>query len=444
MSARFVPPHPPRSSGPVPVWRGFFGERARQAVYGWSEQAFESDGFTRDVLGFRVHVLLDPDAIQQALIDHAENLPKPGIALKLLAPVIGRGLLTADGDLWRRERKIVAASFSPRAVQAIQPLFERAATAAMDGWRAGATVDLAAVATATTMKVIALALFDDDPALTSRAAMQSITDALDSFSQPRMQALLGLPLVPIGFKALRGQRGQRYLRATLARLVDERRGGKGDDWLAGLVAALEAQFEAAEARALAIDNAATFYLAGHETTANALAWSMYLLGAQPELQDELAAEARAAAGATAGELLGRVPRLHAFLQEALRLYPPVPRFDRQARKRLRLGKHDVAPGDIVSIWPWLVHRHRRLWDDPDAFVADRFLGGERHRFQYIPFGGGPRICVGAQFATLEALTILARWLADWRFVATGAPVRTSGLVTLRPHPGVPLRLERRP
>lgn len=441
MTARFVPPHPPRPSGPVPAWRGFFGERARQAVYGWSNQAFESDGFTRDVLGYRVLVLLDPDAIQQALIDHADDLPKPGIALKLLAPVIGRGLLTADGDLWRRERRIVAASFSPKAVTGLKPMFDRAATLTMERWRDGATLDLAREATETTMKVIALALFGDDPALTSRAAMQSITDALDSFSQPRMQALLGLPLVPIGFKAMRGVRGQRYLRTTLARLVDERRGGQGDDWLAHLVAALESQFDAVEARELAIDNAATFYLAGHETTANALAWSMYLLGEQPELQEELAVEARAAEGS--GDLVASVPRLHAFLQEALRLYPPVPRFDRQARKRLRLGKHDVGPGDIVSIWPWLMHRHRRLWDDPDAFVADRFLSGERHRFQYLPFGGGPRICVGAQFATVEALTILARWIADWRFVSTGVPVRTSGLVTLRPHPGVRLELEKR-
>lgn len=441
MSARFVPPHPPRPSGPVPVWRGFFGERARQAVYGWSEQAFESDGFTRDVLGFRVHVLLDPDAIGAALLDHAEDLPKPDIALKLLAPVIGRGLLTADGPLWRRERKIVAPSFAPGAVAAHRPLFEQAAAMAMAGWRDGAVRDLAADSTHTTMNVISLALFGGDPALTSPAAMRSISDALDSFSQPRMQALLGLPLVPIGFKALRGQRGQRYLRDTLARLVDDRRGGQGADWLAGLVKALEAQFAPAEARALAIDNAATFYLAGHETTANALAWSMYLLGEQPELQEELAVEARAAE--SSGDLVASVPRLHAFLQEALRLYPPVPRFDRQARKRLRLGKHDVGPGDIVSIWPWLMHRHRRLWDDPDAFVADRFLSGERHRFQYLPFGGGPRICVGAQFATVEALTILARWIADWRFVSTGVPVRTSGLVTLRPHPDVRLELEKR-
>ena len=105
---------------------------------------------------------------------------------------------------------------------------------------------------------------------------------------------------------------------------------------------------------------------------------------------------------------------------------------------------EVKPGDIVSIWPWLLHRHARLWDDPDAFDIDRFAGkGGRHRFQYLPFGAGRRTCVGAQFATTEALTMLAHWLSDWRFVDAGHPVRAAGMVTLRPAGGLPLRLERR-
>ena len=130
----------------------------------------------------------------------------------------------------------------------------------------------------------------------------------------------------------------------------------------------------------------------------------------------------------------------------MRLYPPAPRIDRQAVAADRIGDHAVEPGDIVSIWPWLIHRHKRLWDDPDAFDADRFSAekkAERHRFQYLPFGGGSRHCVGARFATAEALTILAHWLGAWRFVDAGHPVRPAGMVTLRPAGGMPLRLERR-
>jgi len=112
-----------------------------------------------------------------------------------------------------------------------------------------------------------------------------------------------------------------------------------------------------------------------------------------------------------------------------------------------IGEHEVKPGDLVSIWPWIVHRHKRLWDDPDAFDAERFSPERRkalHHFQYIPFGAGPRTCVGARFAMAEALTILACWLANWRFrPVPGREVRVSGMVTLRPKGGLPLALERR-
>ena len=220
----------------------------------------------------------------------------------------------------------------------------------------------------------------------------------------------------------------------------------GGDFLSGMIDALRQRFPAEEARALAIDNAATFYLAGHETTANALD-----LDAVPALRPARAAGGacrRSASGAwpAATKMSGSpnaLPRLRLFLMELLRLYPPVPRFDRQAMAPDRIGEVDVEPGDIVSIWPWLLHRHARLWDDPDAFDIDRFAEkGGRHRFQYLPFGAGARICVGAQFATTEALTILAHWLSEWRFVDAGHPVRAAGMVTLRPAGGLPLVLER--
>ena len=211
-----------------------------------------------------------------------------------------------------------------------------------------------------------------------------------------------------------------------------------------MIDALRERFPDGEARALAIDNAATFYLAGHETTANALSWTLYLLSAQPELQEELAAEAQAALSEGSDDVAERGPRLRLFLSESLRLYPPVPRFDRQAIGHDRLGEWDVEPGDIVSIWPWLLHRHRRLWNEPDAFDIDRFAAkGGRHRFQYLPFGAGPRTCVGAQFATTEALTLLVHWLGEWRFVDLGHPTQVAGMVTLRPKGGLPLRIERR-
>jgi cytochrome P450 len=445
---RFVPPHPPRGAGPVPVWRGFVGERARNAVFGWSRQAFEVAHIKRNVLGYPVHIPLDPDAVQRVMLDNAANYVKPDLVKTLLRPTIGEGLLSSDGSLWRDQRRIVAASFAPAAVDALVPHFASAARRAIEGWRSGET-DVAAEATITTMRVISDSLFAGDPRLTSDQALGHIAAALEGVSEARVQVLLGLPIVPLTRKGRAGRRGQIYLRETLSAVAEDRRRGGYHDFLSHMIEALDAKFPAEQARALAVDNAATFYLAGHETTANALTWTLFLLSEQPALQDEVAAEAAAAlkAGGEDAHLPERVPLLQRVLEESMRLYPPVPRFDRQAVAADEIAGEEVRPGDLVSIWPWLIHRHRSLWDDPDAFDADRWTEAARagrHRFQYIPFGGGPRVCVGMRFALAEALTVLAHWLADWRFAPVpGREVKPSGMVTLRPAGGLPLRLSRR-
>jgi cytochrome P450 len=444
----FIPPHPPRGSGPVPVWRGFVGERARTAVYGWSERAFTEPFMRRRVFGHNVHIPLTPDAVGRVLLDNAANYVKPDLVKKLLKPTIGRGLLSSDGALWRDQRKIVAANFAPAAIDALVPVFAAAARRAMQGW--GGSVDMAVQATRTTMSIIADALFASDPRLTTQAAMDHIAAALDGVSEARLQVLLGLPLMPWSIRGKRARRGQTYLRETLTRVVRDRLpDGGADDFLGRLIRALNDRFDDAEALALAVDNAATFYLAGHETTANAITWTLYLLSEQEVLQAEAAAEAETAlaAGEDDADLPDRLPLLRRVLEESMRVYPPVPRFDRQAVQDDVLDGQQVAAGDIVSIWPWLIHRHRVLWEDPDTFDPDRWhpaAKAARHRFQYIPFGGGPRLCVGARFATAEALTVLAHWLRSWSFApAPGREVRVSGMVTLRPSGGLPLTLVRR-
>jgi cytochrome P450 len=433
----------------VAAWRGFFGERARTAVYGWSEAAFRLPYIRRKVMGYTVHIPLDPALVQQVLLDNAAGYSKPDIVKTLLAPVIGRGLLTSDGMLWREQRRIVAATFTPPAVDALVPVFADAAETATAGWRGGEAMDMAAKATATTMRVIANALFAGDPRLTSEESMSHIAAALEAFGEARIQALLGLPVIPLSRRGRAGRRGQTFLRETLADVVRDRLDGGSEDFLSKLIRALGERFRPEEALTLAVDNAATFYLAGHETTANAITWTLFLLSEQPDLQELAARESRDALSTDDDDphLPDRLPLLRKILEESLRLYPPVPRFDRQAVAQDRLGNEEVAPGDIVSIWPWLIHRHNALWENPDEFDRDRFAVGAksgRHRFQYLPFGGGPRLCVGARFATVEALTILAHWLRQWSFMPIpGRNIRMSGMVTLRPAGGLPLIVERR-
>jgi cytochrome P450 len=429
------------------MWRGFFGERARTAVYGWSEVAFTADYFKRNVLGHTVHIVLKPEWVQRVLLDNAANYEKPRLVKRILAPTIGRGLLSSDGELWRAQRKIVAASFTPPAVDALVPAFARVGEAMARTWEPG-TRDMAVEATTATMTVISEALFSGDARLTTRTAMDHITHAMEGVSEARLQVLLGMPLIPLSPKGFRGHRGMRFLRQTLGEIVRERlQPGAPEDFVTNVIRALMDRFPREEALQLPVDNAATFYLAGHETTANTTTWTLYLLSEQPELQERVATEAAAALAAGDADLPDRLPLLRAVLEESLRLYPPVPRFDREAVAADMIGEHEVAPGDLVSIWPWIIHRHKKLWDEPDVFDAERFAPEHkngRHRFQYIPFGGGPRTCVGARLAMAEALTILAIWLARWRFrPVPGREVRVSGMVTLRPKSGLPLILERR-
>src|SRR3954462_2162104 len=430
----FIPPHPPRSAGPVASWRGFFGERARTAVYGWSEQAFRLTYMRRKILGFRGHIPLDPDDVQRVLLDNAANYGKPDLVKRVLAQAIGEGLLTADGGLWREQRRIVAANFAPAAVDSLMPQFGEVGRAALEQWQRG-PLDMHRQATRATMRIISNTLFSGDPRLTSDAAMSHIAAALEGVSEARLQAMLGLPRMPWSRKGWAAGRGMNYLRETLETVVRERLPDGGpDDFLGRLIRGLNDRFEPKQAASLAVDNAMTFYLAGHETTANAVTWTLYLLSEQPALQEEASAEARAAiaAGGDDPALPERLPRLRSILDESLRLYPPAPRMDREALGPDRLRGEEVRKGDIVSIWPWLLHRHKALWDDPDAFDPDRFANGhKRHRFQSTAFGGGPGLCVGARFATAEALTILAYWLAASRFAPVpGREVRAHGMVTL--------------
>lgn len=441
----FVPDHPPRPEKRGPFWSGFIGERAKSAVSGWSERAFVEPHIKRRLLGWTVQMPFEPASLKRVLLDNQANYPKPDIVKKLLAPLIGKGLLSSDGTLWRDQRKIVAASFTPPAVDARIGQFTAAARDTAAQWQAGETLDMSSVATGTTMAIIADALFGGDPSLKTPEARAAIEDALVAAGAVRLSAVLGLPTLAWNGKIRRGRRAQRFLRHTLADLVRSRGPDGGDDFIGGVIGELRTRYEPGEALALAVDNAATFYVAGHETTANLLTWALYLLSEQPDWQERLAEEARGAA--LDGDLSAKLPLLRATLDETLRLYPSVPRFDRQAAGEDRLGEYDVATGDIISIWPWVLHRHRALWDEPDRFDPTRFLGARGKaidRFQYIPFGGGPRTCVGARFSITEALAILATWLTGWRFEALShRAVMPTGMVTLRPEGGLPLRVERR-
>jgi len=441
----FIPYYPPRPAQYSGTLKSLFGPHARNGVAGWSELAFTQWHMRRKLLGNIFHIPRHPDAIEHVMLRNAANYQRPQMIRRIFRPFIGAGLFNSEGELWRSQRKLVAASFAPAAVAKLAPLVAEGTHRSMADWPAQGRIDIAHTATLTTMRVITDALFAGDPRLTRPEALHHIDAALTAVGRIRIAALLGFPELRFGRTARAGERGRKYMRGTLTDLVQELRRKPGEDFMSGLISDLHERFPSEEAEALAIDNAATFYVAGHETTATALAWTIYLLSNTTEIQEKARVEAQAAL--QDGDLSGiheRLPYLRQIVDEAMRLYPPAPRLERQALADDELNGVPVRAGEGVSIWPWLIHRHKLLWDNPDAFDPDRFAPGteaSRHRFQYIPFGGGPRVCVGARFAIVEALVVLAHWLTARRFSAVpGFVPDPVAAVTLRPKGGLPVEV----
>jgi cytochrome P450 len=438
---------------PPPMWRRLSGDLATNWVAGWPQAAFRERYMFARVLTIRNHIINDPDAIGRVLLDNAVNYEKPALIKRILAPAVGWNLLVADGEVWREQRRLMAPVFTPAAVESFNGVFRDVAREQADLWAAEAPgrIDVAQAATRATFQVMSRSLFSGDPALTSEAGAGHITATLASAGKYSIAKIIGAPWLDRSRIRRQGLKGAAFLRAQLTGFIRKRQADPSppQDFMTRLLDAFAESHPPEEAAELALGNGVLFFVAGHETTANALTWALYLMGGEPEVQERAAEEAIAAvaaAGAPA-QTLGRLPYLRMVLEETMRLYPPATRMDRSPLTDDVLCGRPVLAGDMVTIWPWLLHRHEALWAAPDLFDPENFspaAKAKQHRFQYIPFGAGPRTCIGAAFATNEALLILAEWLSRYRFRLDPAhQVMPTAAVTLRPKGGMPMFVERR-
>jgi cytochrome P450 len=446
-SATFIPAQPPRVPDWLPSWRGMFGERVRSIVHGIAEPAFDVMHKQRRYLNLQLHIINDPEMIGHVLLDNNANYVRPYLSRQIFKPTIGNGLLSAIGDDWRMQRRIVAPTFAPHAVAGMAAIMDAGALEHIRRLPDGsARLDMARVATETTMTIIANTLFSGDARLKSKEAGKHIDRVIAFAAQPRLLNMMGLQQFDPSPSMIQMRRSRRYLRESLLALVRERGAdGGADDFFGGLMRAIYAELPPDEAEALAVDNAITFFVAGHETTATALTWAIYLLAGQPELQEEARAEAIGALEGDVATLTDRLPLLRQILDETMRLYPSALQIIREAVADDDMLGVPVKKGELTLTYPWILHRHRKLWDRPDIFDHTRWTAENKaklHRFQYIPFGAGPRICVGARFAVTEALIILGRWITARRFrLPPGFRPLPYGTVTLRPRDGMPLIVE---
>jgi len=443
---------PPRFRGRMPLLR-FLSTLRDSSVATYGEEMFEEAVIERRVLWQRYLIVNAPRGVQRVLLDNAGNYVKSRVARRLVEPGIGRGLLTSEGDAWRRQRRTMAPSFDHRSLMSYAPAMTEATAALLARWDLlpeGAPLDISGEMMRLTLKIIARTMFSTD-ADDIGPIVEKAVGRYQREVRPSLVDLLNLP----DWWPRPGTRRWSHIFDRLDAVIDRlvRRetvaGGESKDLLARLLEARDAEtgrpMEPRELR----DQVVTIFMAGHETTAQALTWTWYLLSQHPAEEARLQAEfERVLAGrAPRFEDLAQLRYARMVLEESMRLYPPAHTMSREALAEDEIEGHRVAKGSVVSIVPWVIHRHRTLWDRPDVFDPERFAperAAERPRFAYIPFGGGPRICIGAGFAMTEALIILAILGQRYRLrLAPGAVVEPVGLITLRPRHGLPMRLERR-
>lgn len=398
---------------------------------------------------YRVHPVAHPDLASRVLVADAASFHK-GQVLRAARALLGDGLLTSEGDLHRRQRRLLAPAFRRASLVPHAAAMAGEAEAVGERWGSGGVVDVHAEMQRLTLRLVAGTLFGSP--MTGRRVAQvsgALDDALAAFpllALPWGDRLVRLPLPP----ARRFRHARRTLDDVAASMVVERRGagpGPSEDLLDVLLRDADAS-RAAGARGQVRDEIVSFLVAGHETTAVALSWAWHLLATHPQEDERMAAElAPLPPGPIGPEALPGLRATRAVVLETLRLYPPAWVIPRRATGPVRLGGYDIAPGSSVIVCPWHLHRDPRFWRAPERFDPGRFAGtadAPAPLGPYVAFGAGPRACIGREFAMMEATLILATLARRFRpRPAPGAPPRPEFGFTLRPAGGMRIMLERR-
>lgn len=400
-----------------------------------------------------------PDGIKHVLLDNASNYVKSAQAQRQLKPALGNGLVTAEGASWRFQRRTAAPMFQTRQIAAFAPAMADAVEAMLARWRslpAGAEVDIADAMMRLTYDIISRTMFSNDVTMDYGEMSKALATYFENVGRVDILGALGFPdWVPTP-RRLRAWPALRFFRREMDGLISRRRTALSEnpaavpqDLLTLLLTARDPEGGKLFGEAEVFDNVMTFIFAGHETTANTLAWTFYLLSEFPEWDARVAQEARHALGGglADGENIVGLVQSRMVIEEAMRLYPPAPLMARDAVGPDTVGGIAIEPGTFVLVPIWVIHRHRALWKDPDNFDPERFAPGARetiHRFAYLPFGGGPRICIGMGFAMQEAAVILASVAREFRLsLKPGHPVEPMARITLRPHHGLAMTVWRR-
>jgi unspecific monooxygenase len=434
-----VPPSPPRAPDDMTAFGRMLAMRV-SPIGTWGRRAYEEDVVQGRFVGRSSFILNAPDAIRRVLVDNYENYTRTPAGLRVLRPMLGQGLLIAEGRAWKHQRRTLAPAFTPRAVAALVPHMIAATdeTVAKLRARSNAPVDLRETMQRMTLEIAGRTMFSFGMDRHGAALRDFVMEYGERLARPHFLDLL-LPLNWPSPQDFARARFRKRWTAFVAMLMAERRAaGKNEnapprDLFDLMNEARDPETGAAFSDEQLGDEVATMILAGHETTATALFWALYLLALDPETQEQLAAEVRDVNASGAIEI-ERLKFTRAVIDETMRLYPPAFLIARAAAGPDTIAGLPVKKHDVILIAPWLLHRHEKLWRDPNAFVPSRFMTGTPpDRFAYLPFGVGARVCIGAHFALVEATLALARLIGAFRVALVDKePVLPIGVVTTQP------------
>ena len=393
-----------------------------------------------------------PDFIRPVLSQSYEHFSKRNIDYRVLAVVAGNGLISNDGPHWVKQRALLQPLFGHRNVNRFDETINALTSSLMNRWdaRAGDGIvwldrDLSKL----TFRIVGATLFGSDIECHA-GEVAEILDVVNLAAHDPRALMALLPWIPTPYN-LKVKHAKRRLDRIVHGLIAARRraGTGGGDILDCLLGARDKETGEPIGETQIRDEVVTLMLAGHETSANALAWTLYLLATHPEVEARLTEELDAhlsGAPATAADLPG-VPYLKQVVQESMRIYPPAWGFSRRAERETEIGGYRLPAGAYVAVVPYALHRHREFWPDPERFDPDRFHPNRaraRHSYCYLPFGAGPRTCIGAGMAMLETQLVLAQVVQRFGVrVVPGHPVETVARVTLNPRYGLPVTLSRR-
>jgi unspecific monooxygenase len=435
-----VPPSPPRAPETMTVF-GRIAAMRDSMIATWGQRAYEEDIIQGRFLGRSSFILNTPDAIRHVLVDNYENYTRTPAGFRVLRPVLGEGLLIAEGRAWKHQRRTLAPAFTPRAVSTLVPHMIAATDETIAKLQAacGGPVDLREAMQRMTLEIAGRTMFSFEMGRHGPALRDFVMEYGARLARPHFLDLL----LPLGWPSPQDFSRARFRKrwtSFVAMLMAERRaagkheGAPPRDLFDLMGAARDPESGEPFTDEQLGDEVATMILAGHETTATALFWSLYLLALDPASQDELAAEVL---GATVNGALDieRLKFTRAVVDETMRLYPPAFLIARAAAGPDAIAGIPVKNRDVILIAPWLLHRHEKLWRDPNAFVPARFMPGTPppDRFAYLPFGVGARVCIGAHFALVEATLALAKMIGAFRIeLLDKKPVIPVGVVTTQP------------